>query len=106
MEETGRSLEESFYRRLRRLRQEKRLTMREVAGKIGVPITTYREWEYGRGITGEPYMKIAEALGVSLTELMTGQRPGGNELLSTLNSLETQVDMLRRQVESAAPLRA
>jgi transcriptional regulator with XRE-family HTH domain len=59
-----------FYKRLRRLREDRRLSMREVAKLINVPETTYREWEYGRAIRGEPYIKIARALGVSLEELL------------------------------------
>lgn len=43
--------------------------MRETAKRIGVPETTYREWEYGRAITGEPYPKIAEAFEITLEEV-------------------------------------
>ena len=40
--------------------------MREAAHRTGVPETTYREWEYGRQIRGEPYRKIAEAFNISV----------------------------------------
>lgn len=43
--------------------------MREAARRIGVPETTYRDWEYGNAIQGEPYPRIAKAFGISLDEL-------------------------------------
>lgn len=59
-----------FYKRLREFREDRRLSMRDLARLIDVPETTYREWEYGRAIRGEPYVKIARALGVSLEDLL------------------------------------
>ncbi|MBK8202439.1 MAG: helix-turn-helix transcriptional regulator [Bdellovibrionales bacterium] len=44
--------------------------MREAARRIGVPESTYREWEYGRKIRGEPYLQIAKTFGVSIEELL------------------------------------
>ncbi|MBX2994119.1 MAG: helix-turn-helix transcriptional regulator [Bdellovibrionaceae bacterium] len=61
---------EGFGRKLKKLRLERRISMREAARRIGVPETTYREWEYGRKILGEPYQKIATAFGVSLERLL------------------------------------
>jgi len=66
---------EEFYQRLRRIRQTGGLTVKALSQKIEVPVSTYREWEYGRAIQGMPYPRIAEALEVSLYELMTGQQP-------------------------------
>ena len=39
-------------KKLKRLRIQRDLTMREVAAGIQVPLTAYREWEYGRAIRG------------------------------------------------------
>lgn len=33
-----------------------------------VPVTAYREWEYGRPVQGEPYARLAEVLDVSVSE--------------------------------------
>lgn len=60
---------EPFNERLRKLRELRGLSVREVARAIGVAESTYREWEYGRSIKGEPYLKLAQALGVSLEEI-------------------------------------
>lgn len=43
--------------------------MREASKLIGVPESTYRDWEYGREIRGEPYLQIAKAFGITLDEL-------------------------------------
>lgn len=58
-----------FATRLKAIRLKKDLSMRNAAKLIGVPESTYREWEYGRAIRGEPYPKIADSYGISLEEL-------------------------------------
>jgi len=60
----------NFSQRLKALRQSRGLTVKEAAKIVGVPMTTYRDWEYGRAVTGEPYVQIAKAFGVSLNSLM------------------------------------
>ncbi|AUN97433.1 hypothetical protein C0V70_04780 [Bacteriovorax stolpii] len=61
---------EHISKRLKRFREARNLTMREAAKRIGVPETTYREWEYGRAIRGEPYVNIARAFEVTLEDLL------------------------------------
>lgn len=66
--------------------------MRETARRIGVPETTYREWEYGRKICGaEPYRKIARAFGISISELF-------GEDHSDL-SVENRIERIRADAE-------
>src|SRR5216684_5517113 len=43
----------SVHQTIRRLRKERKKTLREVAAAICVPLTTYREWEYDRAIRSE-----------------------------------------------------
>ena len=59
----------SFSRSLKQFRESANLSQREVARRIGVNESTYRQWEYGTTISGEPYPKIAEAFGITLDEL-------------------------------------
>ncbi len=47
--------------------------MKEVAEAIGVPSSTYREWEMGTKISGEPYLALSQLFGVSLSYLMYGK---------------------------------
>ncbi|MDR3608445.1 MAG: helix-turn-helix transcriptional regulator [Oligoflexia bacterium] len=64
----------SIGNRLRKLRTENRFTLSQVARQVGVPVSTYRDWEYGKAIQGEPYAKLAQAFGVSIEELLGGEK--------------------------------
>lgn len=89
-----------FGKKLRSLREERRLTMKEVAEQAGVSLSTYREWEYGRKILGEPYVKIAEALGVSVGELLSGKKPTKQGVMDELRALEVHLQNLKRELAS------
>ena len=58
-----------FHNRLKELRVARRLTQKETAKLVGVPQSTYRQWEYGQAITGEPYPQLAKAVNISLDTL-------------------------------------
>lgn len=60
---------EPMSKKLKRLREARNLTIKETAKLIGVPESTYREWEYGRAIRGEPYLKISRTFNITLDEL-------------------------------------
>ena len=94
---------EPLHRRLKRLRSARGLTMKALSARVGIPMTTYREWEYGRSIRGEPYEKLARAFGIGLTELMTGSRPSGSEMLAIVRGLEAEISRLRRSIEESLP---
>ena len=82
---------EPFYKRLRRLREDRKLTAHRVAIQIGVSPSTYRAWEYGRNIQGpDRFVKLSQAFNVSLYELMTGER------LTALHSVNQLDDCLER----------
>ena len=89
-----------FSKRLKDLRQEKGLSVKDMALKIGVSPSTYREWEYGRQIKGEPYVKIAEALDVTLYKLLTGKDSNQAQLYHTLDKLEESAKELRQNLLS------
>ena len=59
----------SLDKKLQELRQKSKMSIAACAESIGVSQSTYREWENGRSISGEPYVKIANLFGVSLSEL-------------------------------------
>lgn len=90
-------VQEGFHHRLKRLRKQRELSVREIAQRIGVPISTYREWENGRLIQGPtPYLMISKTLNVSLHELFTGEVPGEQgELLQRLDSAVNVLETLR-----------
>lgn len=85
-----------FHIRLRKLRERAGLSVSEVAKKLDVPISTYREWEYGRKIKGErPYVPLAQLLGVSLAELLTGQHTNLHQLIFYLEEIEKNTGKIK-----------
>lgn len=58
-----------FGKSLRALRLHLQMTVKEAAQKIGVPQSTYREWESGRAIRGLHYVELAKTFDVSINEL-------------------------------------
>jgi transcriptional regulator with XRE-family HTH domain len=95
---------DTFHRRLKKLRERKGLTVKEAAKLIDVPMTTYRDWEYGRAVTGEPYVKIAKAFGVSLNWLLDftdEEQPNPEEIIdrvvNDLQQLKSEISSLRKK---------
>lgn len=91
---------EPLHKRLKRLRTARGLTAKQLASAIRVPESTYREWEYGRTLSGHPFVKIAEALGVSISALMTGETIEREWIISDLEVIEKQVQALKTKVLS------
>lgn len=77
--------------RLRELRDQRRLSVKDVAQSLGVAESTYRDWEYGRQIKGEPYAKLAQFYNVSLKWLLTGEREGLERDLEELEILVRRI---------------
>lgn len=86
--------------RIRKLRIQQNLTIKDVAERAGIPVSTYRDWEQGREIKGEPYVKIARALNVSLYELMTGERGNLLKLYAEIEKIELSCQAIRKHAES------
>lgn len=74
--------------------------MKKVAKALEVPESTYREWEYGRAIQGEPYLEIAALLEVTLHELLSGKKPGRANVLEKIEQIESSLRELKAEVES------
>lgn len=89
---------ESFHKRLKRLRTDCGLSAKEFARRLGVPESTYRTWEYGGGIVGQPYLKMSELLGVSLHELLTGETPKPDELIALLDKMERLSGEIKKKI--------
>jgi transcriptional regulator with XRE-family HTH domain len=91
----------SFHDRLRLIRLEQGLSLRQAAQRAEVPISTYREWEAGRKIIGEPYEKIAYALNVTLYTLLTGKVSNLSEPLNIVEKIEAQLKELKMSLASS-----
>lgn len=75
-----------FGKRLTLFRKRKGYSVRKMAELANVNEVTYRQWEYGAEIRGEPYPDLARAYGITLDELF------GTYLLE--NSAEEEVDKI------------
>lgn len=91
---------ESFGSRLRALRLERNMTVAYFADQIQVPKSTYAEWESGRQIQGEPYVRIAEVCKISLHELFTGEKPELNQLIRNFDLIDSQFRDFRNKLLS------
>lgn len=91
---------EPLNKRLERLRRERGLTAKAMARLIEVPESTYREWEYGRGLKLPPFTKISQVLAISVTELVIGEKPSGQNYLEELKSIEESIRELRLRMGS------
>ncbi len=92
---------EQIGQRIKKLRLEQELSVNEVARRAVVPVSTYREWENGRQIKGEPYVKIAGALNVTLIELLTGEKPKSSALLDKVHEIEKLCVEMRKHLLSS-----
>jgi transcriptional regulator with XRE-family HTH domain len=88
---------ETFAKRITNLRLKNGLTQKQVAESLGVPLSTYKEWEYGRKIQGEEYyVRMSEVFSVSIRNLLTGEQTQQQEdLLARLQVLATQLQELK-----------
>ncbi|MGE0174033.1 MAG: helix-turn-helix domain-containing protein [Oligoflexales bacterium] len=70
-------MSDSFSKRLIRLMELARLTVREGADIAGIPASTLQDWRAGRSPTNFAALrKLCNALGTSLSYLLTGEEEG------------------------------
>lgn len=80
--------------RIKKRRIELGLQAKTIAQRIGVPLSTYSDWENGRQIRGEDnYLKLCEALSMSLAELFAGKKK--EDLEEQLRNIENSVKIIR-----------
>lgn len=82
--------------KVRALRLEKRMTIKEVAQGLGVSASTYRDWEYGRKIPAEHLQRLASVFQVSTDELIGTKFAAGSELMEAISCIEKGLGLLRK----------
>jgi transcriptional regulator with XRE-family HTH domain len=92
--------EEGIGKRLKELRKKCRKTAKQVALEVGVSDSTYRDWEYGRRILGEPYGKLAKSLDTSLIYLILGESSDRPKIHENLRRAEELIRASRIAYES------
>jgi transcriptional regulator with XRE-family HTH domain len=91
---------DTIHARIRSYRLKKGYTLQEVATLTGIPASTYKEWENGRQIRGEPYLILARTFEVSLQELITGQKAQVGSTLERLDAMITEIETLKKELVS------
>lgn len=84
--------------RLKNFRLRAGFSAEEVSRKVGVASTTYREWENGRAISGEPYEKLARVLGVTVYQLLGIQEINLHEIANELEKIEKLIQNLKSRL--------
>ena len=75
------------------LRKEHNMTQLNLAEKLGVTDRAISKWENGRGLPDVSLMKpLCETLGITVSELLNGERASGIESVNTVE--ETVLDVL------------
>lgn len=84
--------------RIKKYRELAGISQREAARLIGVPVSTYREWEYGRQIRDyKSYIKIARAFNISL-DMLFGLKGIDASLDKDFEQLDKLVKSIRSKV--------
>ena len=76
------------------------MTAKQDARAIEVPESTYREWEYGRGLKLPPLQKLSQVFAISVTELVTGDKPNYQNYLIELEEIERRLMSIRLNLAS------
>lgn len=85
-------------------RKEKNMTQRELAEILGISDKTISKWETGKGLPEAGYMvPLAEALGISVNELLSGERileeeyqEKAEETMVALAEMKEEVENIKR----------
>ena len=82
-------------------RRAKNMTQQELADKLSVTVQAVSKWECGKGMPDSSLMvKLAEVLGISVTELLCGEKVAPNEEIAKAeqNSVALLHEMQSRQI--------
>lgn len=95
---------------IRRIRKSKGLTQEEMADRLGISLTAYRDLEKGStSIMNSNINKIAEITGTSTEEIVLGYRPSQSEgrledieseYSTVVDSLNTRINDILKYVDS------
>lgn len=88
----------SIGKKLNNRRLELGYSVKKVAAQIGISESTYRDWENGRKISGEPYSKIAEALSMPILGLLSEQEIRVSSIEKEIKSLKECVNNIEKLI--------
>jgi len=71
------------------------MTAKEVACGVGIAERTYRAWEAGRAIQGEPYLALSDLFDLSVHELLSGEKPVTADARVAVDQIEKELGKLK-----------
>lgn len=93
----------SIKKNIRKVRKEHQLTQEDIAHKLGISVTAYRDLERGStNIVNGHIIRLAELLDTSTEEIVLGYRPvqmPGEKLEEIKESYNGRISELEREVE-------
>ncbi len=81
--------------KIRKYRIDKRMTLKETAKRLEIPVSTYRDWEYGRKIPAEVISKLSEVFEIPLSAFMENPSPHKKDLASAIALLEEALKIVK-----------
>ena len=92
----------SIKNNIRRIRKARKITQEEIAHRLGISVTAYRDFEKGgTSIVNGNVMKLADLLETSTEELVLGYRPSqieGTVLEDVRQEYGTKVSTMERRI--------
>ena len=98
----------SIKNNIRKIRKASRITQEEMAHKLGISLTAYRDLEKGStSILNYNLMRIADLLGTSTEEIILGYRPAqieGADLQEVQAEYSGKIDVLKKRISDLEKL--
>lgn len=84
--------------KIRQLRIERKMTLKETAKYLGVPVSTYRDWEYGRKMPADAILKLAETFDVPMSAFSKREKSPGADLQRAIDLMEEALRIVRNAI--------
>ena len=81
--------------RIRKIRQEQKMTLKKMAEYLQVPTSTYRDWEYGSKIPAEMLIQISQLLNSSPNELLDFEQTQLKGMQKGISLIEAGLKLLK-----------
>jgi len=97
--ENGSENQENFHSRLKERREKHKITQGELAGKVGVSITTIQSWESDTIPKGGYLISLSKALNCTIDWLLTGEDKILPDTATSLESEALEIEVLTKVIE-------
>ena len=85
-------------KKIRQLRLDRKMTLKETAKQLQVPESTYRDWEYGRKIPADVALKLTEIFDVPITAFLGRKTSREADLERVISLMEEALKIVRNAI--------